>query len=169
MKPTVPAALRTLKASLEEHVIPELESGFARGQAGQIALTLEWLAAGWVEPLQQLRDDNRAIRGSLTAIRDALKDLTASDTERKLHWSTARARLIEVLELSIEDTVEAQQADRDRLSTLLDDMVAAAGAPADAQRQTEPLWRALLSALEVLAAEETPYGQIPLPEEHWER
>ena len=46
MNPSLPNILRTLKASLEEHVIPELDSRFARGQAGQVAVALEWLAHG---------------------------------------------------------------------------------------------------------------------------
>jgi hypothetical protein len=169
MKPTVPAALRTLKASLEEHVIPELESGFARGQAGQIALTLEWLAAGWVEPLQTVRAGNHAIRDKLTAVRDALNDLTETDAEGEAHWSSTRNRLAEVLDLSIDDTIEAQEIDRDQLITLMDELVVAAGIPVNAQEPTGTVWRALVSSLEVYAAEETHYGPIPLPEEHWER
>ncbi|MBQ62098.1 MAG: hypothetical protein CMQ19_08480 [Gammaproteobacteria bacterium] len=165
MKPSVPAALRTLKASLEEHVIPELESGFARGQAGQIALTLEWLAAGWVEPLQTVRTGNQAIRKKLAAALEALNDLAEADGQ----WSAPRGQLSEALDLSIEDTIEAQESDRDRLTALLDELVIAAGVPVNAQEPTGALWRALVSAMEAYAAAETHYGPIPLPEEHWER
>jgi hypothetical protein len=51
----------------------------------------------------------------------------------------------------------------------MDELVVAAGIPVNAQEPTGTLWRALVSSLEVYAAEETHYGPIPLPEEHWER
>ncbi|HJP40715.1 MAG TPA: hypothetical protein QGF35_03305 [Dehalococcoidia bacterium] len=167
MRPTVPAILRILKNSLEEHVIPELESHYARGQAGQIALTLEWLADGWVEPLQKTREGNAAVRSSLMAVNDELVKLVQSDAAQKDHWAAAQSQLGDMLGDAVEDTAAAQDADRDRVFKILDDLVIAAGAPMPGTEGTGPLWAALLASLEQLSEAETYYGQIPLPEEHW--
>lgn len=169
MRPKIPAILRTLKASIEEHVIPELESNYARGQAGQIALTLEWLANGWVEPLQKLREGNVAIRATLMQIRDALEQLAVDDSDRSAHWLSAGATLGDLLGSFVEDTSEAHEADRDRLTNIIDELVMAAGPPVAADKGAGPLWALLLTVLEQLAAAETYYGPIPLPDEHWER
>jgi hypothetical protein len=167
VNPSLPVILRTLKASLEEHVIPELESRFARGQAGQVAVALEWLAQGLEEPLQWLQDGNTAIRAALEGVDGELARLCEEDEERRGRWRAAREGLRAVLVEPVKDTAEGRQEERARFFRLLDDLVIAAGTPVRGDDGTGPLWARLTDAMGVLAAAETKLGAMPLPQEHW--
>jgi len=167
MNPSIPVILRTLKASLEEHVIPELESDFARGQAGQVAVTLEWLAQGWQEPLQRLREGNEAILRALGDVEAELQRLTREDPAQQGHWRAAGAALRCALELPVEDTAGGHEAERERFFNVLDDLVIAAGVPVGREAGAGPLWTRLQQALDALTKAETYLGPIPLPPHHW--
>jgi hypothetical protein len=167
VNPSLPNILRTLKASLEEHVIPELDSRFARGQAGQVAVALEWLAQGMEEPLQWLQEGNAGIRGALAGVAGELERLREGDEERRGHWRAALENLRAVLDEPAKDTVEGRQEERARFFRLLDDLVIAAGTPVSGEDGVGPLWARLNEAMGALAAAETKLGAMPLPQEHW--
>ncbi|MBT7369886.1 MAG: hypothetical protein HN816_04510, partial [Gammaproteobacteria bacterium] len=82
MNPSLATVLRTLKASLQEHVIPELENNFARGQAGQVVVTLDWLADGLEEPMQKVIEGNAGVSQALEAVNEQLQPLSESDADR---------------------------------------------------------------------------------------
>ncbi|MCC6381343.1 MAG: hypothetical protein IT304_02490 [Dehalococcoidia bacterium] len=166
MNPSIPVILRTLRQALEEHVIPELDSDFARGQAGQVAVTLDWLATGWQEPLQVLQKGNAAIRNSLQGVEQELDRLALED-DRAQHWKEAAASLRAALRAPAEETAAEREAERARFFAVLDELVVAAGPPVAGAEGTGPLWSQLQQALDALADAETYLGPIPLPPEHW--
>lgn len=167
MNPRIDIVLRTLKASLETHVIPELESDFARGQAGQIAVTLEWLAQGWEPPLQELREGNANVRRALDPMVTELERLAQADGAARDRWLAAAETLRAALEQPVEDTLEDRTHERERFVELLDALVREAGTPVGGNAGTGPLWTRLHAALEALTHAETTMGPIPLPEHHW--
>jgi hypothetical protein len=167
MNPSLQIILRTLKASLEEHVIPELDSRFARGQAGQVAVALEWLAQGLEEPLQWLQEGNAAIRSALEGVEGELERLSEEDAEQRDHWQAARRNLRAVLDDPAKDTAEGRQEERARFFQLLDDLVIAAGTPVGGDTGVGPLWAQLTEAMGAVAVAETKLGAVPLPQEHW--
>lgn len=166
MNPSVPVILQTLKRALEEHVIPELDSDFARGQAGQVAVTLEWLATGWQEPLQVLQKGNAAIRSALESVAQELDRLALEDG-RGDHWKAAAASLRSALRPPAEETATEREAERARFFAVLDELVIAAGPPVAGAEGTGRLWSRLQEALDALADAETYLGPIPLPPQHW--
>lgn len=167
MNPTFDVILRTLKASLEEHVIPELDSSFARGQAGQVAITLEWLAEGLEEPVQKLREGDAEIRRCLEAVGVELQRLSSKDRAQSDHWLGANEKLQGALNASHQDSLAGELDKRSRYVEVLDDLVVVAGVPQGGDEGTGPLWAALQQALGALASAETQMGPVPLPQEHW--
>lgn len=167
MNPDVGTILRTLKASLEEHVIPELDSKFARGQAGQVAVTLEWLAEGLEEPVQKLREGNAELSDALETLSVELQRLTSDDATQSDRWQASAESLQAALNAESHDSLAGQLEQRDTYFKVLDDLVIAAGVPQGGADDTGPLWIALQRALEALAVAEQYMGSVPLPQEHW--
>ncbi|MBT4492940.1 MAG: hypothetical protein HOC70_06825 [Gammaproteobacteria bacterium] len=164
MNPSLATVLRTLKASLQEHVIPELENNFARGQAGQVVVTLDWLADGLEEPMQKVIEGNAGVSQALEAVNEQLQPLSESDADR---WQAVGNAIQEVLNTPPADSAESAQDQRSTYFKVLDDVVIAAGVPQGGSEGTGPLWVAVQQALMALAMAETYMGPIPLPKEHW--
>ncbi|MDP6375172.1 MAG: hypothetical protein QGH42_10770 [Kiritimatiellia bacterium] len=167
MNPSITVILRTLKASLEEHVIPELDSNFARGQAGQVAVTLDWLAEGFEKSLQKVREGNAGVTDALETVSTQLQRLAEDDTAQSDHWNTANDALRAALSATMEDSSAGERAQQTQLFEVLDDLVIAAGVPRGGDEGTGPLWAALHQALVELAQTETYMGTVPLPKHHW--
>ena len=167
MNPPLEVILRTLKSSLEEHVIPELDSSFARGQAGQVAVTLEWLAEGLEEPMQTVRDGNLTVRQALEALSGQLQALAKTEATQSDRWKRANETLQAVLDAPCGDTLAGEQDRRHQYFKVLDDLVITIGVPQGPDEVTGPVWAALQQALVALAAAETTMGPVPLPQHHW--
>ena len=158
MNPSLRAVFNTLQASMQEHILPDLRTPYARAQAQHVLALLEWLARGLDEPLQSLRQGNAGVRAALEAVRAELERLSADEDASGRSWRAPHAVLHDALAAPVDDTPEGRREERQRLAETLDTVVAAAGAPSGA-----PPWPSLVQAIGALVGAEAPLGLPPFP------
>ena len=95
MRPTGLEAIRAIQAAFAEIIVPELTSPFAQDTAGTMQMLLESIAGEWDTVAEDLRDDNEALRGLLSASRDAIKDGAGSNENLASIVSEIESRLHE--------------------------------------------------------------------------
>jgi|TARA_B100000315_G_scaffold242894_1_gene265641 hypothetical protein len=98
----------------------------ARGQAGQVAMTLDWRAEGLEEPMQKVREGNAGGMRALETVSGQLQRLAKEPATRSDCWNAANDELQAALNASLEDSLAGELEQRSRYFKVLDDLVIAA-------------------------------------------
>ena len=93
MRPTGLESVRAIQAAFAEIIVPDLTSLFAQDAAGTMQMLLESIAGEWDTAVEDLRNDNEALCGLLSASRDAIKGVAGSNENLASIVSEIESRL----------------------------------------------------------------------------